>query len=432
MTRQKSPLPVHEGPAALAPPRQSPVGAPIHNFHRAGSASPRSHREGIVLSDVTDLTDGERGQNPASDGAQFMQQAIAQARQGLGKTRPNPAVGAVIVDRGQIIGQGFHRGAGQPHAEIEALNDATRRGFGPRINGASIFVTLEPCNHQGRTGPCTQRIVSEGIAKVVVGSLDPNPIVSGRGARFLRRHGVEVEVGVERDQCTALIRGYHKHVRTGMPWVIAKAAVSLDGRLATRSGDSKGLSGPVALRHLHQLRASCDAIVVGLGTVLTDNPRLNVRGIKGAAASTRLLLRVVVDSHAKTPVNSRVLQQPGQCLIAHLKDAPQARLNKLRAAGAELISCRSKAGQVSLADLFRQLGKRGLMRVLVEGGGRLHGSLLRAKLADSLSLYLTPHIIGGDGVPLFAGAGLARVDTLALKNPQWLPVGEDLLFSAEF
>lgn len=361
----------------------------------------------------------------------FMRVAISQAGKGLGQTRPNPAVGAVIVHDGQVLGQGYHHGAGQAHAEVEAIQHVKKLGKKASLAGSTMYVTLEPCNHQGRTGPCTQQILAAGIARVVVGRLDPNPLVSGRGVRFLRRHGVSVSLGVEAQSCDALICGYHKHVNTGLPWLIAKAAVSLDGRLATRTGDSRGLSGQESQLHLHRLRASSDAIVVGVGTVLKDNPRLNVRGIPRAARATQNLLRVVVDTQARTPAQSKIVQGPGRCLIAHCKTASAKNVRRLQKAGAELLLCRSKGGQVSLADLFRQLGRRGLMRVLVEGGGTLHGSLLRANLADELLLYVTPHLIGGDGVPLFSGRGLARVQDGYLQNAQWLQIGEDMLFQAK-
>lgn len=361
----------------------------------------------------------------------YMHRAIAQASKALGRTRPNPAVGAVIVRDGRLLGQGYHHGAGQAHAEVEAIKNATRQGHADLLAGSTMYVTLEPCNHQGRTGPCTQQILAAGISRVVVGRLDPNPIVSGRGIRFLRRHGIKVSLGVEAQRCDELICGYHKHINTALPWIIAKAAISLDGRLATRSGDSRGLSGSAAQVHLHQLRASCDAIVVGIGTVLKDDPQLNVRFGARAAQASKNLIRVVVDSQARTPVKSQLVQAAGSCVIAHCKTASEKNLQRLQKAGVELIQCRSKGGQVSLADLFRQLGRRGLMRVLVEGGGELHGSLLRASLADELLLYVTPHLIGGDGVPLFAGRGMALVKDGYLAEGQWRPLGEDMLFQVK-
>lgn len=358
-----------------------------------------------------------------SDDVRFMTQALDQARRGSGSTWPNPAVGAVVVARGRVIARGYHHRAGAPHAEIEAIRSA--RGS---LVGATLYVTLEPCCHHGRTGPCTASVIAERFARVVVGCRDPNPIVAGKGVALLRRAGIEVLVGMEQKACRELIAGYSKHVLTGRPLVILKAATSVDGRLATRTGDSLGLTGSEALAHLHEVRAASDAILVGIRTVLADNPRLTARGTR----SGRSLVRVVVDSTARTPCRARVVTGPGRIIVAVGPTAPPGRLRRLEKSGVEILRCRAHAGQVSLADLIRRLGQLGLTSVLVEGGGRIHGSLLRGRLADRSLIYIAPRLIGGDGVALAAGTGVREVSATGLVDPVWQQLGKDMLLSARF
>jgi diaminohydroxyphosphoribosylaminopyrimidine deaminase/5-amino-6-(5-phosphoribosylamino)uracil reductase len=360
---------------------------------------------------------------PPSD-IEFMALALGEARKGLGCTRPNPAVGAALVREGALISTGYHRFAGAPHAEIEALRAAPP----DRIRGATMYVTLEPCDHRGRTGPCTEELIRIGVARVVVGCSDPNPQVAGRGIARLRAAGIEVTIGVLEAESRWLNQAYFKHVRTGRPQVILKAATSLDGRLATRSGDSRGLTGPQALAHLHTLRAACDAILVGVNTVLVDDPRLTVRRA-GSKRRKGSLVRVVVDSRARTPTDARVVRGAGECIVATTAAAPATRRRRLERAGAEVLICRAKQGRVSLADLFTRLGRRGLMSVLVEGGGQVHGSLLRERLADCAVIYVAPRLIGGDGVPLASGAGRARIKTTGLREVTWQALGDDMVAS---
>ncbi len=358
------------------------------------------------------------------DDARFMQLALAEAGLGAGQTRPNPPVGAVLVRRGEVLGRGYHHRAGAPHAEIEALQVAPGE-----VRGATLYVTLEPCDHQGRTGPCSQALVEAGIARVVVGCIDPNAQVRGRGVKRLRRAGIQVELGVCEREARELIAAYAKHVVTGLPLVILKAATSLDGRLATRSGDSAGLTGTEAHAHLHALRAQCDAILVGVNTVRADNPRLTPREANADGAENKLV-RVVVDSQARTSPRAKVVRGEGSVIIATIAAAPESRIRKLEKAGAEVLVCRSKAGRVSLTELFRRLGDRGLMSVLVEGGGEVHGSLLRERLVDRVKIYVAPRLIGGDGVPLLGGKGKARLAATGLIEPRWQALGEDMLLTA--
>lgn len=367
---------------------------------------------------------GQRRQNSVDEG--FMQLALNQAQKGLGCTRPNPAVGAVIVVAGKVVARGYHAAAGKPHAEVEALKKARQS-----VAGATMYVTLEPCNHVGKTGPCTKAIIQAGIARVVIGCRDPNPQVSGRGVAVLRRAGIRVQTGILRQQCLQLIAGFAKHKRTGRPLIILKAATSLDGRLATWRGVSSGLTGTVAHQHLHQLRANCDGILVGRKTVQADNPRLTVRG-RADRKKNNPLVRIVVDTHARTPSGAKVITGPGRVIIACTKQAPVARRRRLEKAGAEILVCREKRSFVSLADLFGRLGRLGLMTILVEGGGQIHGSLVREGLADRAMIYVAPRLIGGDGVPLLAGKGVATLQNTALHNVCWLPLGEDMLLTGDF
>jgi len=355
-----------------------------------------------------------------------MRLALTQAMLGLGHTRPNPAVGAVLVRGDQVIGAGYHHAAGRPHAEIEAIVDA-----GGSVAGATLYVTLEPCDHFGRTPPCARRLISERIGRVVVGCGDPNARVRGRGMARLRRAGIQVDSGVLEAECQALIAGYRKHVISGRPLVILKAAVSLDGRLALSSGESAGLTGPIARRHLHLLRAGCDAIVVGVNTVLVDDPRLTAR-VAHLPGAGRDLIRIVIDSHGRTPPSARAVSGRGLCLIATTAAAPASRLRRLERAGAEIVVCRSQRGRVALDDLFTRLGQRGLMTVLVEGGGQIHASLVRDQLADRAIVYLAPRLIGGDGVPLLAGRVLSRLDQSRLVDVGWQQLGDDVAVSGDF
>lgn len=354
-----------------------------------------------------------------------MRLALAQAMLGLGHTRPNPAVGAVLVRGNRVIGVGYHRAAGQPHAEIEAIADA-----GGSVAGATLYVTLEPCDHFGRTPPCARRMIGERIGRVVIGCGDPNPRVRGRGIARLRRAGIEVESGVLEAECQALLAGYRKHVLTGQPLVILKAAVSIDGRLAMASGESAGLTGPLARRHLHLLRAGCDAIAVGVNTVLVDDPQLTAR-VPRLPGAGRDLIRIVIDSRGRTPPTARAIGRRG-CLIATTAAAPAARLRTLERAGAEIVACRSLRGRVALGDLLAQLGKRGLMTVLVEGGGQIHASLVRERLADRAIVYIAPRLIGGDGVPLLAGRVRSRLAESRLTHVSWQQLGDDMVVSGRF
>jgi diaminohydroxyphosphoribosylaminopyrimidine deaminase/5-amino-6-(5-phosphoribosylamino)uracil reductase len=357
-----------------------------------------------------------------SSDADYMRQALGLARRGLGRTSPNPPVGAVVVARGRIVGRGWHRRPGAAHGEAAALLDA-----GPRARGATLYVTLEPCNHQGRTGPCTEAILAAGVRRVVFGARDPNPEVRGGGAGRLRRAGLEVVGGIERAACEELIAGFTSLVRRGRPLVTLKLAATLDGRIATRSGDSRWISGPASRRLVHLWRDEMDAVMVGIGTVLADDPQLTCRRRGG-----RDPLRVIVDSRLRIPLSAVVLtKEAAPATVIGTVISTGRKLAALRARGATVLSLPGRGGRVSLRRLLEALGERGIASVLLEGGATLAAAAVREQVVDRLALFLAPRLIGGDGQPMLASLGVRRLADAA--QLRWLGVervGDDWLLRA--
>ena len=320
-----------------------------------------------------------------------MRSAIRLAEKGLGYTSPNPAVGAVIVKDGEIVGRGFHRRAGTPHAEVNAIRDA-----GKRCSGAEIFVTLEPCNHTGRTPPCTRAIIDAGITRVVTGALDPNPLVKGGGTEFLRSKGIEVETGLLAGECRLLLAPFAKSVRKRMPWVRTKTACSLDGRIATRTGHSQWITNEKARRYGQRLRKISDAIMVGRGTVEADNPSLTYRPKKKTAIPKRLL-RIILDSTLKSPVDSICLQPTDEAPTLVATVAPEKEKRRiLTEKGVEVVELPSdSAGRPDAGALLKYLGSRGIQSILVEGGAEVLGSFYDMDLVDEAFFFFAPLVIGG-------------------------------------
>lgn len=351
-----------------------------------------------------------------------MRQALRLARRGLGRTSPNPPVGAVVVASGRVVGRGFHRRAGGPHGEVIALQEA-----GCRARGATLYVTLEPCNHHGRTPPCTEAIVAAGIKRVVVGVADPNPHVAGGGARRLRAHGIRVDMGVEHEPCAQLIRGFAKHVRTGLPYVTLKLAASMDGRIATVTGASRWITGERARKLVHRLRNQVDAVMVGAGTVIADDPSLTCRLPGG-----RDPLRIVVDGRLRVPLSARVLTKqaaPGT-IIATVSRKPRT-IEALRRRGATVLVLPGRGGLLSIRRLLAELGKRGVTSVLIEGGGSLGAAALRDGAVDEFLCFYAPKLIGGDGRPVLGPLGVVRLaDAVSLANVRLMRLGEDVLVRA--
>ncbi len=340
----------------------------------------------------------------------FMRIALDEAARGVGRTHPNPAVGAILVKGGRVISRGHHRKAGTAHAEVVAIEAA-----GAKARGADLYTTLEPCDHWGRTGPCSQAILDAGIKRVICGSEDPNPLVLGKGVERLRAAGVEVVQGVLRAEADALNRPFFKFMRTGMPWVTLKAAVTLDGKLATATGDSRWVTGEEARLAVHRLRNRADAVLVGANTVMQDDPELTTRLPEGDEAGPgRHAVRVIVDSHLRVPIGRKVFAErhPGRTIVATLEkaDGPQAaKMKRLTARGVELWTVRARGGRVDTKALLRRLAAEGLLHVMVEGGAELFGTLLRDKLADELWLFLAPKLVGKSGMSWVGELGVARM-----------------------
>lgn len=359
----------------------------------------------------------------------FMQMALNLARQGEGRTAPNPPVGAVIVNSGQVVGEGFHPQAGQPHAEIFALQQA-----GEKALGAEIYVTLEPCSHHGKTPPCADALIAAGIKTAYIGAVDPNPQVSGRGIEKMRKSGIAVHTGILEPQCRRLIAAFKKHITTGLPFTIYKAAMSLDGNTATTTGDSRWVSGEQSREQVHRLRDRVEAIMVGVGTVLKDNPLLNTRLSEGAGRDP---LRVVVDSHLRINPECRMLQQqsPAKTLIATIS-TEQQKILALQNSGAEVVVFPpdfADSAMVPLLPLWQELGRRQVQTLLLEGGPTLAAAALRNHLIDRLMVYVAPKLLGGSsGFGIFSGPGCEKMsDALKLADSRYEMVGEDLLITGD-
>ncbi len=359
----------------------------------------------------------------------FMRQALRLARRGLGRTSPNPMVGAVLVRGGKLLGAGWHRRAGWPHAEVEALRDATRRGT--PVRGATLFVTLEPCCTHGRTPPCTEAIVAAGIRRVVVAATDPNPCHAGRGFDLLRAAGIAVETGVLADEATRLNEVFNHWVMQRTPFVTVKAAMTLDGKIATASGESKWITGPPARAAGMRLRFAADAVLVGINTVLADNPALTVRGPAGRLRKAPR--RIVLDALARTPAESVVASDAfaGRTTVVVSSSAPPARVKRL-AQRVQVLTAPVHEGRIDLAWLLAHLGGEGVASVLVEGGGEVNAAFLESGLAQRVAFFYAPKILGGrDARRGVAGAGARSLqDLIELREVVWRRVGEDLLLQA--
>ena len=360
---------------------------------------------------------------------EYMRQALALARRAEGRTSPNPPVGALIVAHGQIVGQGYHPKAGEPHAEVFAL-----RAAGDNARGADVYVTLEPCSHQGRTGPCCDALIAAGIRRVFIGICDPNPLVNGRGIKRLRAAGVEVVAGVLEEECRYLCAPFIKHVLCGRPLVILKSAITLDGKTATSAGASQWITGPESRVHVHQVRNRVDAIMVGIGTVCADNPRLNTRL---EHAEGRDPIRVVLDSSLRIDPDAALLQHDSSSptLIFTSNRADRDKEQHLNAcAGVDVIRVpQTSDGRVSLDAVLDALGQRDIQSVLVEGGAELNQELLQNKLVDRVMLYVAPKLLGGsDGLGIFSGKGpLSLDDAQPLHSIKVQQIGADILIEGE-
>jgi len=354
----------------------------------------------------------------------YMGQALSLARLALGQVSPNPAVGAVVVKNGVVIGQGYTQPPGSEHAEIVALNQA-----GQDAQGGAMYVTLEPCCHYGRTPPCTQAIVAAGITSVHMAMLDPNPLVSGRGKDELEKAGIEVHAGECEEEAKGINEAYAKFITTGMPFVTAKFAISLDGKIATRSGDSKWISGDESRKYVHGLRYTSDAVMTGVNTVLVDDPYLTTRcGGKGGM-SKKQPLKVVVDANGRTPLTARLFNEPGKTLLALGELNGKERMAAFAQVGAELLELPSREGFVDLRSLLKALGEREITSILVEGGGVLLGSMFDQGLVDKVVAFIAPIIIGGEEAKTaVGGTGVDKVaESFRLQKVGVERFGDDVM-----
>ncbi len=352
----------------------------------------------------------------------YMRMALRLAGKAKGRTSPNPMVGAVVVKGGTVISRGYHRKAGDAHAEARALKRAGRSA-----KGATLYVTLEPCSHTDkRTPPCTPLVMQAGVRRVVVAMIDPNPRVSGRGIKALKSAGIEVTTGVMDAEAKKMNEAFIKHITTGMPFVTLKIAQTLDGKIATSSGESKWITGEKAREEAHRLRDSHDAILVGINTVLMDNPSLTTR-IPGGKDP----VRVIVDSGLRIPIHAKVVTQksPAKTIVATLVGAPKSKIRKLQDAGVEVLTVKSTRGRLDLRDLMKKLGKRDIMSVLVEGGAEINASVLKAGLVDKFVMFLAPLLMTGtNSLCSIGGSSPARLSqAIKLRDMTAQFVGKDLM-----
>ncbi len=357
----------------------------------------------------------------------FMECALSLAKLALGYTSPNPAVGAVIVKEGIIVGLGYTQPPGSAHAEIMALNQA-----GEKAQGSTMYVSLEPCCYFGRTPPCTKAIIEAGISEIHVAMIDPNPLVCGQGIKELERAGIKVYLGEYEEKAREINEAYIKFITTGLPFVTAKYAMSLDGKIATKSGDSKWISSDEARKYVHNLRHTVDAIMVGVNTIITDDPRLTARGSCGKGGTTKLQpLRIIVDGKGRTPLSAQVFKQPGKTIIVVEKPIAKEKAEAFAKVGAEVLELSATEGLIDLAELMTELGKRQITSVLVEGGSTLFGHLFDQGLVDKVLTFISPVIIGGEKAKTpVGGEGVNRViEAFQLKRIKVEKLGDDILVS---
>jgi diaminohydroxyphosphoribosylaminopyrimidine deaminase/5-amino-6-(5-phosphoribosylamino)uracil reductase len=353
----------------------------------------------------------------------FMDLALKLALKGKGKTSPNPMVGALVVKNGRIVGKGYHEKAGLAHAEALALDDAAIKA-----KGASLYVTLEPCTHFGKTPPCVDKIIKSRIKEVMVGMIDPNPLNNGKGIKILRQQKIKVRVGFLEDKLKKLNEVFIKYITKRIPFVTVKVGQSLDGKIATRTGDSQWITSDRARVYAHRLRSNYDAIMVGVNTILRDNPRLDVW------FSQKQPIKIIVDSQLSTPQEANIFSRKSSVIIATLpvKPGQETANRKTLAQKAKVLEVKEKAGQINLKDMLKKLAQLGISNILVEGGGTLIGALFDEGLVDKILFFISPKIIGGkEAISSVMGRGIARMDrAMKLKQVQLKRIGEDFLIEA--
>lgn len=350
----------------------------------------------------------------------WMKRALHLAERGRGTTSPNPMVGAVLVKEGRVVGEGYHARAGEDHAEIVALKKA-----GAEAKGATLYINLEPCTHYGRTPPCAPALIEAGVKRVVIGMEDPNPVVQGKGVALLREAKLEVKVGVCQEASKILNEAFSKYIQSGQPFISLKVASTLDGKIATRYGESKWITGEESRRFVHRLRSDVDGVLVGVGTVLRDDPLLTARIRKG-----RDPRRIVLDSRLRTPEKAKVIQEdPEKTILATTPFAPEERIHAFVKKGVNVLIVDPSQGRVDLRSLLQRLGEMKMTSLLVEGGGQVNGSFLIEGLVDKFFFFLSPKLIGGDRAPgMFGGSGVENLgEAIQIEKMKVKRIGEDLL-----
>ncbi|MBE0651298.1 MAG: bifunctional diaminohydroxyphosphoribosylaminopyrimidine deaminase/5-amino-6-(5-phosphoribosylamino)uracil reductase RibD [Bacteroidales bacterium] len=355
----------------------------------------------------------------------YMQQAIELSKNGMGFVNPNPLVGAVIVKDNRVVGKGWHEYFGGPHAEINAIRDA--RG---NTEGATIYVTLEPCSHYGKTPPCSLAIIQNKFARVVVGSVDPNHLVAGKGINMIRNAGIKVQSGIMEKEVQELNEVFFKFIRTRLPFVVMKTAMSLDGKIATVTGDSQWISGETSRKQVHQLRNQYAAVMVGINTVLKDNPLLNVRDVQGKIKNP---VRIVVDSRARIPLESKLLNTPetAETIVAVTNQAPKSKIKAIEKKGAIVHICPETGGRVDLLFLMKEIAAGDIDSILLEGGGTLNFEALKQGVVDKIVAFVAPKILGGtEAFTSVEGKGFAALqEAVQIENLKACPSGEDIMLT---
>lgn len=352
---------------------------------------------------------------------EYMRRALELAKRGMGHTSPNPMVGCVVVKDDRIITEGYHERYGELHAERNALTKCEED-----LTGAEMYVTLEPCCHYGNTPPCTEIIIERGIGKVYIGSMDPNPKVAGRGAQILREHGIQVETGVLEEECLALNEIFFHYITRKTPYVAMKYAMTIDGKIASHTGDSKWVTGEEARHHVHELRKQYSAIMVGIGTVLADDPMLNCRIEEGVDP-----IRIICDSKLRIPLDCQIVKTAKEIrTIVCYAEGTDEKLRVLREAGVELI-CHAEEGRVDVTAIMKELGSLGIDSIIVEGGGVLHGTVLKSGLVQKIYCYIAPKLIGGrDAKSPVEGEGFSLMrEALEVSDIEILKLGNDICIS---
>lgn len=347
-----------------------------------------------------------------------MRMALALAEKAAGRTSPNPMVGAVLVRGGKVIATGYHRKAGGPHAEIDALRRA-----GVRARGTTLYLNLEPCSHHGRTPPCADALIAAGVKEVVAGMADPNPLVSGRGFRRLRQAGIRVRSGVLETQSRALNEAFVNYITRRRPFVLLKLAATLDGKIATATGSSRWVTGDEARRRVHELRSRFDAVMVGVGTVIADDPQLTCR-IRGG----RNPVRIILDPRLRIPLNARVLNEPGKTIVVAAERASRAKQTAIAKRGTEVWQLPVSRNGIPLAAVLKRIAEREIVSVLIEGGAATAGRALAEKVVDKIAFFYAPKIVGGDGLPAVASLGVRDMKkSLPVRDMKVDKLGKDIL-----